>query len=208
MEQENREVIPKIFPVRLFLHLGWIIGFVVIFSIFFVQREATEHYAEALKQGKELGLSLPKEPRLAPEFRLPDLSGKQVSLADQRGKIVFLNFWATWCPPCRAEMPAMERLFQRMQNRDFVMLAIDFQESQQQAQKFMDEFQFTFPVLLDTDGTVGTTYGVMGLPTTYILDREGRIVASVVGPREWDSETAYAFFEHLLNVATIEARLQ
>ncbi|RMF88322.1 MAG: TlpA family protein disulfide reductase [Nitrospinota bacterium] len=141
---------------------------------------------------------MPEEPQAAPAFLLPDLSGKVVALEDLQGKVVFLNFWATWCPPCRAEMPAMERLFQRMQGKDFALLAINFQESRQQVEEFMQEFQLHFPALLDSEGVAGTAYRVIGLPTTYILDRKGRIVASVVGSREWDSEEAYAFFDRLL----------
>jgi thiol-disulfide isomerase/thioredoxin len=148
--------------------------------------------------GEALRLSMPAQPLPAPTFRLSDLTGQVFTLEELQGKIVFLNFWATWCPPCRAEMPGMEKLFQRMQGKDFVMLAINFQEGPEQVQEFIAQFQLHLPALLDTDGTVGTAYKVTGLPTTFILDRRGRIIASVIGPREWDSEASYAFFDHLL----------
>ncbi len=186
--------------LRFWLFLSWITGLLILLSVFVPQGEAVQHFDEALR------LSRPEQPVSAPTFRLPDLKGKMVALEDFRGKIVFLNFWATWCPPCRAEMPAMEKLFQRMQGKDFVMLAVDFQEERDQVQGFMKQFRLHFPALLDTDGTVAAAYGIRGLPSTYILDRAGKIVAGVVGSRTWDSQESYAFFEQLVNTPAAEAR--
>lgn len=186
--------------LRFWVFLSWFIGLLILLSFFVPQGEAVQHFDEALR------LSRPEQPVAAPAFRLPDLKGKTVALEDFRGKIVFLNFWATWCPPCRAEMPAMEKLFQRMQGKDFVMLAVDFQEERDQVQSFMEQFRLHFPALLDTEGTVAAAYGIRGLPSTYILDRAGKIVAGAVGPRTWDSEESYAFFEQLVNTPAAEAR--
>lgn len=131
------------------------------------------------------------------EFRLNDVNGRQVSLSDYRGKIVFLNFWTTWCPPCRIEMPSMEKLHQKFKNKHFAMLAINLQESATQVKAFFKEYKLTFTALLDTTGEVGTSFRIYQIPTTFILDKKGRIIGKAVGPREWDSKDAIALFEHL-----------
>jgi peroxiredoxin len=131
------------------------------------------------------------------EFRLDDVKGRQVSLSDLRGKIVFLNFWTTWCPTCRIEMPSMEKLHQRFKNKDFAMVTINLQESATQVKRFFKEYKLTFAALLDTTGEVGTLFRIYQIPTTFILDKRGRIIGKAVGPREWDSKDAIALFEHL-----------
>ena len=131
------------------------------------------------------------------EFRLNDLNGQPVSLSDFRGKIVFLNFWTTWCYACRIEMPAMEKLHQKFKNKDFAMVTINLQESASQAKQFFKDFELTFTALLDSDGEVGAYFMITAIPTTFILDKEGIIIGKVMGPREWDGKKAFALFKHL-----------
>jgi peroxiredoxin len=131
------------------------------------------------------------------EFRLNDVNGRPVSFSDFRGKIVFLNFWTTWCPTCRIEMPSMEKLHQKFKNKDFVMVTINLQESATQVKGFFKQYKLTFTALLDTTGAVGSSFGIYQIPTTFILDKKGRIIGKAVGPREWDSKDAIALFEHL-----------
>ena len=131
------------------------------------------------------------------EISLTDIDGKYVSLSDFRGKIVFLNFWTTWCPTCRIEMPSMERLHQKFKDQDFAMVTINLQESASQVKKFFKDFKLTFTALLDTNGEISAGFGLRSIPTTFILDKNGRIFGSVLGPREWDSKEAFAFFEHM-----------
>jgi len=131
------------------------------------------------------------------EFSLPDLNGKHVNLKDFRGTVVFVNFWASWCVPCREEMPSMERLYQKYRAKGLAMLAVNYRESRKEAQAFVEELKLTFPVLLD-DGTVSTLYGVFGLPATYLVDRQGRGAARVMGARDWMSEESRAVIERLL----------
>ena len=133
------------------------------------------------------------------EIRLKDLNGQQVSLSDFRGKIVFLNFWATWCYACRIEMPDMEKLHQKFKNKDFAMVTINLQESVSQVKQFFKDFKLTFTALLDSDGAVGAHFMITAIPTTFILDKEGIIIGKVMGPREWDDKKAFALFEHLTN---------
>jgi thiol-disulfide isomerase/thioredoxin len=133
------------------------------------------------------------------EIRLKDLNGQQVSLSDFRGKIVFLNFWTTWCYACRIEMPDMEKLHQKFKNKDFAMVSINLQESASQVKQFFKDFKLTFTALLDSDGEVGAHFMITAIPTTFILNKEGIIIGKVMGPREWDGKKAFALFEHLTN---------
>ncbi len=136
------------------------------------------------------------------EISLMDLNGKEVRLSDFRGKIVFLNFWTTWCLPCRLEMPSMEKLHKRLKDKDFVMVAINLQEPTSRVKKFFEENKLTFISLLDLKGKVGDRYGVRSLPTTFILDKAGKIIGKIMGPGEWDGEKAIALFERLMDVET------
>jgi thiol-disulfide isomerase/thioredoxin len=133
------------------------------------------------------------------QFKLKDLNGSEVALSDYKGKIVFLNFWTTWCPTCRIEMPSMEKLHQKFKNQDFAMVTINLQESASQVKRFFKEYKLTFTALLDSDGEVGIRFRINAIPTTYILDKEGRIIAKTIGPREWDSKKSIVLFEHLTN---------
>ncbi len=134
----------------------------------------------------------------AADFALPDLDGQTVRLADLRGRIVFLNLWATWCPPCRAEMPSMEALYRRFQGRDFAMLAVSEDTDVAAVRQFVSELGLTFPVLLDTDNRLPGRYGVTGYPETFVINRDGTVLKHVVGPAEWDSPEMIAYFESLL----------
>jgi len=135
----------------------------------------------------------------AADFTLPDLSGKSHRLSDFRGKVVFLNLWATWCPPCRMEMPSMEALYQKFRERDFVMLAVAEDEGGAAAVgPFVRELGLTFPVLLDPDATLAPRYGATGYPETFIIDRNGQVVNHTIGPAEWDSAEMVKFIEKLL----------
>ncbi len=145
------------------------------------------------------GIQRVSPPMKALYFTLKNLEGSEVSLKDFEGKVVFLNFWATWCGPCREEMPSMERLWQRFKEDDFVILAVDLRESKGEVVSFMKEYGLTFPVLLDSKGEVGSMFGVRAIPTTYLLDSEGRIVGGALGARDWASEDAFDLIEHLLS---------
>lgn len=134
----------------------------------------------------------------AADFALRDLSGAEVRLADLRGKIVFLNLWATWCPPCRAEMPSMEKLYQRLRGPDFAMLAVAEDTNPADVKAFVAEVGVTFPVLLDSDNRLPARYGVTGYPETFVIDRDGQVIKHVIGPEEWDDPQIVAYFEDLL----------
>jgi peroxiredoxin len=139
---------------------------------------AGEHLFQAMGMA-----TLPTSP--APDFTLPDLKGNQAALRDYRGKLVFLNFWATWCIPCREEMPAMEQLHQRFGSQGLTIVAINHQENLGQVRAFVDQHRLSFQALLDHDGAVFRKYTVMGLPTTYLISRDGTLLARGVGGRDW-----------------------
>ncbi len=146
-----------------------------------------------------VGIQRISPPIEAPDFTLKNLEGSEVSLKDFEGKVVFLNFWATWCGACRAEMPSMERLWQRFKEKDFIILAVDIREPKNKVVSFMKEHNLTFPVLLDSKGEVKYRFGVRFLPTTYLLDSEGRAVGGAIGARNWGSEDAFELIESLLS---------
>ena len=123
----------------------------------------------------------------AADFALRDVSGATVTLSGYQGNLVFLNFWATWCGPCREEMPSMERLYRQIGGRGLVMLAVNEKESVAQVATFMRSHGLSFPALLDVDGKVSSAYRVWGLPTTYLIDGSGRIIGMKSGPRDWAS---------------------
>jgi peroxiredoxin len=139
---------------------------------------ATEHLFQAMGMAK-----LSREP--AHDFTLPDLHGTQISLKQYHGKLVFLNFWATWCIPCREEMPAMEQLHQTFQSQGLAILAVDLKESPEKVKAFFDQHGLSFTALLDKSGSVFRDYVVMGLPTTYLIGRDGKLLARGVGGRDW-----------------------
>jgi peroxiredoxin len=135
----------------------------------------------------------------APSFSLPGLDGKNVSLADFKGKVVLLNIWATWCAPCIAEMPSMEKLYQELRGEDFELLAVSVDESGAEAVKpFMDKHKLGFPVLLDTIGEIKNLYQATGVPESFIIDKDGIIVEKIIGPRDWAASGAIRYFRNII----------
>jgi peroxiredoxin len=138
------------------------------------------HSAEA-----EQALHPLTDKRAAPAFELYDLNNKLHKLADYRGKVVIVNFWATWCPPCRQEFPSMDKAYQELQKDGIVMLAIDVGEDGDTIFEFSADYPVTFPILMDMDASITRQYGVIGLPTTYLIDPQGQLIYQVIGTREW-----------------------
>lgn len=134
-----------------------------------------------------------------PDLALKDLQGREHRLSDYRGKVVVLNFWATWCEPCREEMPSMERLHHAYKDRGLVVLAISLDsQGASVVNPFVKKFALTFPVGLDPKMVVRERYGVWAVPSTFIIDRQGKRVLFANGSREWDSKPAHALMESLL----------
>jgi peroxiredoxin len=140
----------------------------------------------------------PRKP--APDFSLPDMDGKIHKLSDYPGKVVLLNFWATWCPPCRREMPSMEKLHLELKGKPFQILACDQQEDGDTVFAFTGQLDPapTFPLLLDSKSAISRAYGVPGLPTTFLIDKSGQIAYRAVGGREFGHPAIRALIEELL----------
>ena len=134
----------------------------------------------------------------APELKASDLKGAPRTLADYRGKVVLLNFWATWCPPCQREMPSLERLRTRMAGRPLEIVAISSAETPAEVNTYLSKMKLGFPVLLDTDGSNTRRWKVFALPTTFVLDAGGRVRHVLTGPAEWDEGEALAVVESML----------
>ena len=156
--------------------------------------------AGALGAGKSsnLLLDVAKRPVPAHNFKSTRLDGSKVQLTDYKGKYVFLNFWATWCVPCVEEMPAMERLAQKLKGKPFVVVAVNMMEPLPVVKKFVARLKLTYDIVMDESGDMGGSYAANNLPLTYILDKQGRIIRRAVGARVWDNEDSIAFFNELL----------
>lgn len=146
-----------------------------------------------------VGVQRINPPFEAEGFTLEDLGGSMVSLKDFRGKVIFLNFWASWCGPCRIEMPAMELLWQVFQDDDFVILAVDVKEERDTVSSFIEKNDYTFPVLLDSRGKVANMYEVRAYPTSFLIDWEGKVAGKAVGAREWASKDSFDLIKYLLD---------
>ena len=145
-----------------------------------------------------LGLHAPNEAVEAPEFSLSDLSGKQVRFKGFRGQLVFLNFFATWCGPCREEMPGMERLYRAHREKGFMVLAVNLQESAKMIRPFVESLKLSFPTVMDTEGAVSREYGVRALPVSFLIGRDGHILWRAIGGRDWESAQARQYFDKLV----------
>ncbi|MDQ6749110.1 MAG: TlpA family protein disulfide reductase [Candidatus Dormibacteraeota bacterium] len=143
--------------------------------------------AAALLATTLAGCSLPGQaranptPGAGPSFALVGLDGARHTLADYRGHVVLVNFWATWCIPCRAEMPELEVEYQKHRAEGVVFLGLDWKENRPAIEAFVDERRVTYPVLLDSDGRAYTAYQVGSLPETFVIDRQGRVAAHRIG---------------------------
>lgn len=152
-----------------------------------------------LLMGSAYGRELSPYPGGAtPPLALKDLSGKLHKLENYRGKVVLINFWATWCPPCRAEMPSMQRLKEAMAGKPFVILAVDMGETEQDVKAFLEEVKVDFPILMDKDGKALNAWKVFAFPTSYVLDTKGKIRYGLHGSTEWDGSDAMGKIKALL----------
>ncbi len=123
----------------------------------------------------------------APPLRLRSFGGEMRGADDYKGRVVLLNFWASWCPPCREEFPSLERLQQKLGGKEFTVLAVSVSDSEEGIGRFLAGRKPVFDILMDDDGKVSTAFRARGVPVTYLLDRQGRLLAGKTGPQHWDS---------------------
>lgn len=163
--------------------------------IYFTQDKKEISEVNSVPQEKES----PEEGFLAPQFALYDLNGKMVSLRDFRGKVILLNFWATWCPPCKREIPSLERLYQIRKDKNFEVLAVNVDRgSHSQIASFAEKQRMSFPILLNSEGGVGDKYQVQAIPTSFLLDKKGVIRWKIRGAIEWDDPSVLSRIDQLL----------
>lgn len=164
----------------------------------FVPQWATAdvHDAYAVAGVKEV-----TEPRAVPEFTLKTIEGRTIESSRLRGHVVMVNFWATWCGPCKDEMPALNRLKEHFAGSSFELLAVTTDQQVEAIRTFVKALGLDFPVLLDDRKDVSAAFGVRGLPTTVLIDRQGHLVGRAVGPRTWDSAESVALVRQILEGA-------
>ena len=153
------------------------------------------------------GLSRLPTPVPAPDFTLEDMDGKSYTLSSLRGKVVMVNFWATWCPPCREEIPSMETVHQALKNDDFIILAINQWESPDHVFSYMGQLDVypNFPILFDRDSSVSVAFGVQGLPTTLLIDKQGRVIYRAMGGRNFNHPEVRSLIRQMIDASDSES---
>jgi peroxiredoxin len=135
----------------------------------------------------------------APDFTVKDMAGKDIKLSDLKGKVVLVNFWATWCPPCKEEIPSMVKLNQSMAGKQFQMLAISIDEGgKKDVESYLQKSGMALPAYLDTDGAIARNYGTTGVPETFVVDPSGIIRKKIVGAIEWSSPEVISYLDGLI----------
>lgn len=146
----------------------------------------------------EVSIKVPEKGDMFTDVTLQDLQGKTFTLSQYKGKVMILNFWATWCPPCREEMPSMDALYQKFKGTDLVIIPASIDEDPKTVSKFMQKNNYTMPVYYDPDKQAGSTYGLTGVPETFIINRNGKIEEKIIGPIDWMRSDVIKLFEDLL----------
>jgi peroxiredoxin len=147
---------------------------------------------------KKLKLMPEAESLPAPDFVAVTPEGKKISLDSLKGKLVLLNFWATWCPPCRLEMPSMEKIYKEFKGEGLEVVAMNFMEGPEPIDLFIKEHDFTFTILMDRDGKIAESYGVRALPMSFLIGRRGNVLARSIGFKDWHKKNTRQFISSLL----------
>lgn len=154
--------------------------------------------ADLEQRFSRMGIVQPDKPVRARDITVESLDGAPAQLSEFRGKVVFLNFWATWCGPCRMEVKDIDRLNRTLRGEAFAVMAVDIQETEKQVTRFMRREGVDFPVYLDPDGNAARQWGVTGIPATFIVDPRGYVAGYALGPREWGSEESVELMRSLM----------
>ena len=188
--------------MKRYFYLCFLSMFFCVFPVF-VKASPPDVPAAVRYAFTRAGLPLLEEKRPAKDFTLDLVGGGSVRLSSLKGKVVFLNFWATWCPPCRAEMLSMEALYQHFRNddtkfKDLEFVAVDIGEKLNYVAAFLKQMNINFPVALDEDGSIANSYGVKVIPTTFIIGKDGNIIIEKPGSRDWYTPEIINAFDLLI----------
>lgn len=170
----------------------WLFGSLVFLIPLGAQADSQQLYTAA-------GMRAISDARPAPSFRLSSLDGTSMDSMQLRGKVLLVNFWATWCGPCKEEMPALDRLKRVFANKEFELLAVTTDQQLEGIRKYVVALGLRFPILIDETKEVSAAFGVRGLPTTVLIDKQGRMAALAVGPRQWDGPESVTLIQALMD---------
>lgn len=163
------------------------------------ERGLTANQKHLVRLTENFGVMRPVFSAFPVAFELPDIEGRTVKLADLKGHVVLVHFWASWCIACREEMPSLEKLHRRYKDAGLVILAVNHKETVAQVEKYLKDNSLTFSILLDSEGKYQKWLSVRSIPTSIIIGKDGGVVGVVPGPREWNRKASAALFEFLLN---------
>jgi len=173
--------------------------FVILFTAaFFTLLSPSTSLGQWQEAFQKLGLAPEADPHPAPRFLSTTPNGKKMGTDEIQGKLVLLNFWATWCPPCRLEMPSMEKLYQEFKGDGLEIVAVNFMENEKPIRSYLKESGITFPVLLDKKGEIAQRFGVHALPVTFLISRNGNLLAKSMGYKDWHAQKTRKFFKSFL----------
>lgn len=185
---------------RYLIFSGLIFVFLVVFGLVIFNSEKKGKIGESIEKDNKVREGI-YEGEISPDFTLKDLKGVEVTLKKFRGKVVLLNFWATWCSPCRIEIPSMVELYKKYKDRGLEIIGVNLDKlGKSEVEKFSLEHKINFPVLLNPAGNIAALYGVVALPTTIFLDRYGKIKGRISGAADWTAEANLKTVELLLEL--------
>ncbi|MBN2545374.1 MAG: TlpA family protein disulfide reductase [Spirochaetes bacterium] len=159
---------------------------------------AAELKPETKKLIEKMGGGMPKKEIKFIDANITDMNGNKTKISDFKDKVIFLNLWATWCPPCRAEMPSMEKLHNKFKDKEFVILAVSQGENMKTVENFLKKNKYSFKIFTDDKNEVASSYGTGSIPTSYLIDKNGNMIAQFVGGRDWFSKEAVDLINALL----------
>lgn len=190
LKKKNYSLIRKYIAIYVLLFFGAVLVLIEHYSEDAL--DADQARATLLEERSEAGF-------MAPGFSVRNLNGNLDSLSNYKGQVVILNLWATWCGPCRIEMPGLENLYRRFRSEGMTVLAVSLDEGNDQGVRdFVDEYKLSFPVLIDADEEVESLYRAFTIPSTFVIDRLGRVVFKVDGAKNWESDETFRAMEYLL----------
>ncbi len=166
---------------RFFLPKGILVLLAVVVAMGILAAPGCTPSSPAVENGRQETAVGVKVGELAPDFTLTDLEGNSVTLSEYRGKVVFINFWATWCPPCRAEMPEIEAIYQEYKDKGVVVIGVDILEPEDVVRQFVEQGGYSWIFVLDATGAVSDDYKITAIPTSFFIDREGVIQVVNIG---------------------------